>query len=474
MSLTSDGFDRPRLPAIKQDYDQRMTDALGPVNTAPDSVIGQLEGIWAEGVDNSYEALQNTYDAMYPYSAEGTSLDGAVAFVGLSRIPAAPTVVTACAYGVEGTVIPINALAHSDIQYSSTSEVIISRANALDVEIEVVTVADSTAYNIYAGGASSTYTSGASATKTEIVAGLAALINSSLLTATATGEKLRIVAADGESPFAITVDAKLNITKRGSPVVFVATQNGNFPCPIGALSSIDTPIDGWDSVYNLKAGATGRDVESDTELRARHATSVRAVGSATVESIKARMLAEVDSVTSVRIYENRTMVTTSDGLPAKSFETVVIGGADSDIANQLWLTKPAGIETYGNVSISVQDSSGDAQLVSFSRPVTKYAWIKVDVTALDTEETLPVTAVAAIKQAVVDYANANIGVNDDIIIQRFYGPIYSGVPGIASMTITAAITTTSGGTPSYVSTNIAIGRAEIAVFDTSRVVVTGI
>ena len=474
MSLTADGFSRPRLPEIKSDYDQRMTDALGPVNTAPDAVIGQLEGIWAEGLDNSYEALQNTYDSMYPYSAEGTSLDGAVAFVGLSRIPAAATVVTACAYGVEGTVVPINSLAHADIQYFSTSDVIISRANALDVTIEVGTVANSATYNIYAGGASSTYTSSVAATKSEIVSGLAALVNSSLLTAVASGETLRIYATDGESPFSITVDAKLNITKRGSPVVFVATQNGNFPCPVGALSNIDTPIVGWDSLFNLKAGATGRNTESDTELRARHATSVRAVGSATVEAIKSRMLAEVESVTSVRIYENRTMVTTSDGIPAKSFETVVVGGVDSAIAKQLWLTKPAGIETFGNVTINVIDSAGDAQQVSFSRPVPQYAWMKVQVTALNTEEVLPTTAMAAIKQAVVDYANSNIGVSDDIIIQRFYGPIYSAVPGIASMTITAAITPTPSGTPSYVSTNIAIGRAENAVFDVSRVTVTGI
>jgi len=45
MSLTEQGFDRPRLNEIKADYDQRFTDALGPINTSPDAVAGQIIGI---------------------------------------------------------------------------------------------------------------------------------------------------------------------------------------------------------------------------------------------------------------------------------------------------------------------------------------------------------------------------------------------------------------------------------------------
>jgi len=40
MGLNTTGFERPRLTEIKADYDQRFTDALGPVNTSPDVCIG--------------------------------------------------------------------------------------------------------------------------------------------------------------------------------------------------------------------------------------------------------------------------------------------------------------------------------------------------------------------------------------------------------------------------------------------------
>lgn len=474
MTLTAAGFERPRLPDIKLDYDARVTNALGAVNTNADSVIGQLEGIWAEGIDNSYECLQNTYDAMYPATAEGTSLDGAVALVGLQRLPSSATVVTAIAYGDEGSLVPVGSLAHSDIQYFSTSDVVISRANACDVTVEVLTVLNSTAYNVIAGGASSTFTSDSSATAIEILAGLAALINSALLTAVVSGSQLRIYAVDGVTPFTFTADVKLSIVNRGSPVVFVAINSGAFACPIGAMTNIDSPALGWSSLYNMKAGAIGRDVETDTELRLRHASSVRAIGSATVEAIRARMLAELPSVTSIRIYENRTSITTIDGIPPHAFQAVIVGGTDSEIAKQLWLTKPAGIETYGNVSNSVIDSNGDAQVVKFSRSTPKYAWATVAVTLLNSEETLPATAATSIKNAIVAFANANLGAGDDIILQKFYGAIYGATTGIGQVTITAAVTALPGDTPSYGSSNIAISKTENAVFDISRVVVTGV
>jgi len=473
MTLSADGFERLRLTEIKQVQDILVTDALGAVNTNADSVIGQLNGIWAEGLDNAYETLQNTYDAMYPSTAEGTSLDGAVSFVGLTRIPATETVVTCAAYGEEGTVILAGSLAHADVQYKATSDVTISRANALDVTIEVDTVANSTSYNIFAGGTSQTYVSDASATKTEIATALSALFNSGMFVSEVIGETFRIYSVDGMTPFAITVDAKLSIAKRASPVVFVALATGATVCPINALVNIDTPTVGWDSLTNLVAGVTGRNTETDTELRIRHAQGVRATGSATVEAIRSRMLQDVPEVTSIRIYENRTNVTNEYGMPSHSFESVIIGGADSDIVAQLWLTKPAGIETHGNVSNSIVDSNGDSQTVKFSRAIPKYGWLDITV-ALYTEEVLSTSAELAIKEACVNYANANIGVGTDIIIQRFYGAIYTSVSGIGNLTITCAITDDVLDTPSYSSSNIPIGRAENALFNITRIGVTGV
>lgn len=475
MSLTNNGFDRPRLPEIKADYDKRFIDALGPVNTNADSVIGQIIGIFAAALDDAYEALQNTYDSMYPQSAEGVSLDGAVSFVGLQRLAATPTAVVAMCYGTESTLIPAGAIARSidNRQYITTADTVISRSSSGDVLIEPITVSNLANYQVIANGVSVVYTSSASATAEEIAAGLAAAFDSNDFLATADNGVLRVRAADEQSDFALTVDSKLTITKLSTPVTFTAIEAGAYELPVSALTTIDSSIVGWDEVSNLVAGSAGRFVETDEELRERHANSVRVAGAATAQAIRSRVLAEVDSVRYCAIYENRTNVKDVFDLPPHSFEAVVEGGLDQVVANKLFEVKPAGIETYGNTSIQVLDENGDLQLCKFSRPASKLAWVRVSVNALNPEEALTGEVVQAIKAAVVNYG-ATIGIGKDIITQRFYGPIYIATSGIGSLTVETAITALDTDIPSYSTANVAIARAELAIFDESRITVVGV
>jgi uncharacterized phage protein gp47/JayE len=470
MPLNTTGFSRLRLAEIKALYDQRFIDALGPVNTLPDSVTGQVIGIFSAALDDIQESLQDIYDSMYPASAEGVSLDGAVSFVGLERLGATATTAVAAAYGTEGTFIQAGALARSGTnQFASGADVVISRANALDVEIEVATVLNSTAYQIIAGGVLVSYISDATATAAEIAAGLAAGFNADKFSAIPTDSKIRLYSKDLASSFTLTVDATLTITKLSSPITFTSVELGAIACPAGSLTTIDTPVAGWDSISNLAAGTIGRDVESDADLRARHATGVRASGSATVKAIKARLISEVPEITSAFVYENRTQ-NIVDNMPPHSIECVIVGGADQAVREKIFELKPAGIETYGLVVGTVTDENGDVQTVKFSRPVTQYAWVRVSIDLLYPEETFPATTEAAIKDAVLAYGKT-IAVGEDIIAQRFYGPIYSATTGIGRITVEIAVTASPGDTPSYSTNNIAIPRAGIAEFDISRITV---
>jgi uncharacterized phage protein gp47/JayE len=475
MSLTPEGFDRPRLDEIKTDYDQRFTDALGPVNTEADSVVGQIIGIFSAALDDAYEALEDTYDAMYPATAEGTSLDGAVSFVGMTRLGAAPTTVVAMAYGTESTLLPAGVFARAldNRQYITTTDTVISRSSAGDVIITVITLLNNGNYQIIVNGVSVTYTADADPTALEIVTGLRALFDPDVILATLVGETLRLRAANMFDDFTLTVDSKLSISTLSTPVTFTAVELGAFALPVNALTRIDSPILGWDSVNNLVAGATGRFVESDEELRARHLSGVRATGSATLQAIRARLLAEVDSLTYVAIYENRTNSIDADGLPGHSFETVIAGGLDQAIGNKLFEVKPAGIETFGTTAIQVIDDNGDAQIARFSRATTSFAWVRVSVNALNPEEPLTLEVIQAITTAVLNFGNT-IGIGDDIINQRFYGPIYSATTGIGSITVEIAVTATIVDIPAYTTANIPIGRTSHAIFSASRITVLGV
>ena len=116
-----------------------------------------------------------------------------------------------------------------------------------------------------------------------------------------------ITAFDTSTGYSILTGTNLAILSTGSPIRFLAQSFGPIPAPANSLNEIVTPVPGWNSVNNIQAGSTGRNEETDSELRIRRALSLRLGGAATVESIRARLLQQVQGVTSVLIFENVTM-----------------------------------------------------------------------------------------------------------------------------------------------------------------------
>lgn len=393
---------------------------------------------------------------------------------------------------------------------------------------------------------------------------LTSIINAAIPTVLATDliGSISIVANDPDVPFSISVGTNLSISSQSSPVTFLSQDFAPIAAPINTLVEILTPISGWNSINNPKAGVTGRFIETDAELRIRRNNSIRLLGAGTVESIRARLLQQVPGVTSAFIFENRTMtqepidivlnqdlvtgntitivfntiqtlpivtfatshldtmnaiaivianqpqiasavvggtanrtitvsmkeavevaITTfsvtgganqaqavfKGGRLAKSFEAVVEGGSDADVANKIWLTKPAGIQTFGNTAFTITDSQGEQQVINFSRPTPIYIWVTVALT-LYSEETFPPNGQDLVAEAINTYGN-NLGIGVDVLLQRVLAQIFN-VPGIASGAMQIAATNGPGDSPLYGTADIPIQENEIAVFDLSRITVT--
>ena len=217
------------------------------------------------------------------------------------------------------------------------------------------------------------------------------------------------------------------------PVQAVLTGvDGNVPA--GTVTLITNPTVVLTSVTNAAAMTGGQNMETDAALRARYQMSVARPGSSTSESIEATLL-NIDGVTDAICRVNETMAPVG-GIPAKSIAPIVYGGADAEIADAIFDTKAAGIQSAAvppvpnplAVEVTVTDSRGVDHVIGFARP--DEIDIYVD-TELLTDANYPLTGDANVEAAIVAYLN-NLNLGEDVIYTRLIAEIQT-VPGIVDI-----------------------------------------
>ena len=162
-------------------------------------------------------------------------------------------------------------------------------------------------------------------------------------------------------------------------------------------------------------------------------------------------------------------VVTYGGLPPKSFEVVVVGGTSQDIGNAIWLAKPAGIQSFGDIQVSVLDSQGNTQFVHYTIPNQIYIWVTAVLT-LDGTGTFPATGVQSVTNALYNYG-ISLATGETVYQQRMLAQVFS-TPGIASAVVSLAGTISTTATPSYAVADVPIATNQRANFDKVRIAVT--
>lgn len=202
-------------------------------------------------------------------------------------------------------------------------------------------------------------------------------------------------------------------------VEFEAEFVGAVVANAGTITVINTPVVGWNSVTNPLDAEVGREIDTDAILRQRREEELRATGSATVDAIRADVLADPD-VEQAQVFENTTDAVDANGLPPKSFEVVVFDGSppaltDDEIAQLIWDTKPAGVLAFGIDSGTATDSLGNPHTIGFSRPTEREIWIVV---AIDVDINSGYAGAAALEAAIVLLNDTHLLVGRDFILHR--------------------------------------------------------
>jgi uncharacterized phage protein gp47/JayE len=457
--VTEDGFQIKRLADIKIEIENTVRSIFGSgVNLEARTPLGQLIGIFAERESLIWELSETVYNGYWPQNAEGVGLDNALSLVGLQRLPATPSTVNLTFFGDEGTVIPSG----SQVSRSDDSTIVFETQQTATIpvgsgtnEVQKLTfsaVPDAGDFALEFDG--------------QITALLgfgdnAAAVESALEALSNIGAGNVSVSGDFSTGFDITFQGALaqqnvvsitidsnSLTLTLTPITItpttttpgvlpnvstlaLSTANGEIPAPSGLLTVLETAAPtGFDSVTNPLDATLGDELESDADAKIRRNNSVANPGNATLEAIKAKLL-QVENVAAVRMFENTSVITDTEGRPAKSYEAVVQGGLDADIAQVMFDTKPAGIQQVGAVTVNIFDSEGFAQEQRFSRPTGVEIYLEVDLT---TDASFPVDGLQQAEDALLAYGNA-LNIADDVVVFTKLVCSLDSIPGILDVEI---------------------------------------
>ena len=233
------------------------------------------------------------------------------------------------------------------------------------------------------------------------------------------------------------------------------------------IKNITNPKLGIRSVINEKAFEGGRNTETDDEFRERYYLSVDFAGGVNLDAIIAEIYGSVEAVIAVAGEENDTDFESKTGLPPHSFEVVAYGGLDEDIARAIYRRKAAGIQTFGNMTVSVVTAAGSICEVHFSRPAPVSVWVKVF--NLVTDSKFPLDGIERIKRAVIQHIGVNtrggLNIGQDVICVTLPTVVLK-VPGVVDFDLQI-----SPDGENFSWKNIQIAAREKAVTDESMVIV---
>jgi uncharacterized phage protein gp47/JayE len=474
MPFTNKGYEVRRFRDILEEIRSGLEAGLGtPISSDPDNVLGITNSIFTNEVARVENNIQALVQNISIFTAEGRFLDELVRYLGITRRGAQPANGSLKVWRNGQGTIPTSVRFSNSFgnEFIITGGLTHSLDSCAEVSLGVGTVAENDVFTLQVNTIEFTYTAGASDTATDVVDYFVTQIFNQLgLTTENNSDILKIVGENEDlNSLSIVIEEGFTISEIAVFGFCESVQTGELVVPENTITTIVTNNPALLRCNNPLAFENGTDEETDEELRARHQRSIQVGGNATVPSIVARLL-QLANVTQAYIIENRTLTTDGEGRPPKSYETFVVGGDPTVIGQAIWDSKPAGVETYGDISTIITDNVGVQHSVNWSRPENVYIFLRITYKLYD-EEVFPIEGEDVIAQAVVDYGE-ELPIGKDVVPTRFIGSIYNAVDGVDTVLVEVGFSTDIGDTSpplGYGTDTIPIAQSQVAQFTLSRV-----
>lgn len=436
--LTPTGLQIKRLNDIIEEFKTNAEEIFGDlvadgdvVDTSDNSVLGRLIGLVSPADADIWEAIAEVHDAFNPNAAYGIALDNLVMLGGVTRFPASRTRLSLIVQGSTGSFLPISSKVSSagtGKTFSLLSPVGLTPEACSGVGINLTAVTPNTDYILYFTVSGDTtpseikVTSSGAPNKDTIYNQFIDLIQNGFSEFKVDVQEGRLFVFSN-NPFQLvsyTASPGIAIEKVVKPAVAIADEFGPITQVTNSVTTIATPVFGWDSVYNPEPATVGRLRETDEELRERFRNTKFDKATNTLESLYSA-LNGIPGIEDFIIYENDTDQWTAEGIPPHSFLPIVDSGVASEIAQAIWDNKPVGILSAGNTTVTVIDSQGFGHDISFSRPVVVNLHIRIGLTI---DAKFPQGGEDSIRDAIINSLTA-LRIGDNVTYTRLYTPINS-------------------------------------------------
>ena len=250
------------------------------------------------------------------------------------------------------------------------------------------------------------------------------------------------------------------VATAGLPAIVTAkcTTLGAIKILAGDVHIIDSTIPGLTSATNLEPGITGIVREEDPAFSSRRENSTISRGTNSIDAIYEGVRSL--NLPYIAIIENNTSATV-DGIPAKSFLTVVEGGTPEEVSRIIYDNKPQGTEAFGSIVTTVMDSKGYPHDIGLSRATPVDVSITASITNLPGASVASASLVVAV---LVNYVNS-LNISGDVYWSYLFPAVLDAVPYIKINSIVIKYTSSS----SYGVTDLPMSAQQRARTDVSKV-----
>lgn len=406
--LTSGGYTIPTLQEILDEKAEEYKSVFGTdFALDDDNIIWQLAQIESDREFRVWQATEQVYNSQTVNGAEGIYLDDALGLRGFYRQPSKAgdgfAVIESNNSIANNTVIPTttNFNANNGIIYKTTVDATLSdRTNAIKLEysdfsgttnydftyINTINGSSVTVSQSVVGGNNASVTTYFEAIRASILLNTNNVDTVDVDVINPNTDDVKLILGYDTNDQLIGVSDISNykiepiVGTKANEIFVQATTTGFNPLGVGGITSSSPSSAGYIQVTNLEVFNSGNDVESDAVYRIRVNNTPQQAARGSRDYI-VQQVSAVEDVTSVIVQANPTTIDdVVTGVPALSFETIVVGGTDQSIAQAIYDSKCITDNTSGTVGVNIVTADGTVEIINFTRGETENMTISIQFT----------------------------------------------------------------------------------------------